>query len=95
MSEFWSAWNGFVIMVLMIIIAMALSYFGGGFMDQMQDRFEAQGLYDVPAEWADYSNVYFIRNIFDALCYAIGLLGVAIFFITILFRETYEDRIRG
>jgi len=95
MSEFWSAWNGFVIMVVMILIAMALSYFGGGFMDQMQERFEAQGIYDVSEEWDDYSNMYLIRNIFDAICYLIGIIGVAIFFVTILFRERYEDRIRG
>lgn len=90
MTSFSAVWQGFIIMIVTIVIGVMMSLAGGTILDGLVDGFTMAGVYDVPAEWDQSGTINLVINLYYFLMYVIPLLGVAIFLVTIHQRKRYD-----
>lgn len=90
MTSFSAVWQGFVIMVVTIVIGVMMSLAGGTILDALVDGFMLAGVYDVPAEWDQSGTINLAINLYYFLMYVIPVMGVAIFVVTIHQRKRYD-----
>jgi hypothetical protein len=77
-------------MAVAIVIGILMSFAGGTVIDTMVDGFTAAGVYDVPAAWDSTGRVNTLINLYYFVMYLIPLIGIAIFFTTVLKRQKYD-----
>ncbi|MFA7162028.1 MAG: hypothetical protein WC083_05605 [Candidatus Methanomethylophilaceae archaeon] len=90
MTSFSSVWQGFIIMIATISIGVMMSLAGGTILDALIDGYAVAGVYNVPPEWDQSTNINLIVNIYYALMYLIPVIGVACFVVTIFQRKRYD-----
>ncbi len=90
MTSFSALWQGFIIMVISIVIGVLMSFAGGVVIDTMIDGFTLAGVFDVPAEWDSLGRVNLLVNIYFFIMYLIPLIGIGNFFITVFKRQKYD-----
>ena len=90
MTNFVTVWEGFVIMVVCIIVGIIMSFAGGTILESMIDGYTTAGVYDVPAEWNPMGGVNTLVNIYFFLMYLIPVIGIACFIISVLKRQKYD-----
>ena len=90
MASFWSVFNGFMIMVLSILIGLMLAFGGGIAIDYMHTTFTTAGLYDVPQLWDTSATTATLINLYYFMVYAIPILGVGVFLFTVARKEQYD-----
>jgi len=89
-TSFNAVWQGFIIMIVTIAIGIMMSLAGGTILDGLVDGFTMAGVYDVPAEWDQSGTINLVINLYYFLMYAIPVMGVAIFLVTIHQRKRYD-----
>ncbi|MFA7162173.1 MAG: hypothetical protein WC083_06350 [Candidatus Methanomethylophilaceae archaeon] len=90
MTQFMPVWEGFVIMIVTILIGVVMSFAGGTVLESMIDGYTVAGAYDVSPEWDTMGNINTICNLYFFLMYLIPVLGIAVFVTTILKRQKYD-----
>jgi len=90
MTNFASVWQGFVIMIVTILIGFTMSFAGGVILDTIIDAFAMGGFYTVPAIWDPKSKINLLVNLYYFLMYLIPLIGISSFVVTILKRQKYD-----
>jgi len=88
--EFGSAFQGFIIMIICILIGLFFS-FAGVTIDAMHDSFTKAKLYDVPPQWDASPQVFSFINLYFFECYIIPLIGVGIFIYTLIPKQQYDQ----
>lgn len=83
--------NGFMVMVYCLIIGIVLNISLAHGLDVMLVKFDALGMFDVPAAWDSASKVTSLVNIFYLLEYAIPAIGIAYFFVSATRRQKYDQ----
>lgn len=90
MTSFSALWQGFIIMVVSIVIGVLMSVAGGVILDSLTDEFTLTGIYDVPPEWDSLGQINLLTNIYYFIMYLIPLIGIVNFFITVFKRQRYD-----
>lgn len=91
MTSFASVWQGFVIMVVSIVIGVMMSFAGGIVVDSLIDGFTVAGVYDVPAAWDSTGRINTLVNIYYFTMYLIPIIGIAVFITTVFKRQRYDQ----
>lgn len=90
-APFASVWEGFIIMILSIIIGVVMSFAGGLILDAQITAYEEQGVWDdVGDDWDPRPGVNFLTNIYMLLMYSIPVMGILSFFVTVFWRQKYD-----
>lgn len=90
MTSFAAVWQGFVIMIISIVIGVLMSFAGGTVIDSTVDGFTSAGVYDVPAGWDTTRQINILINIYYFIMYLIPTIGIAIFLTTVVKRQKYD-----
>jgi preprotein translocase subunit SecG len=90
MTNFVSVWQGFVIMVVCIIIGILMSFAGGTALESILDGYAQAGVYDVPAEWDTMGEINLLVNIYYLMMYLFPVVGIACFVVSVLKRQKYD-----
>lgn len=90
MTEIRAIGEGFIIMVILIIVGIIMSLAMGGTIDQMYDAFYTTGCLDVSEGWDTTTGQNAIINIAHYWYMFLPILGVLIFLATIV--HTYMFR---
>lgn len=89
-----SVWEGFIIMVFMIVFGVALSIAAGFAIDTTQDLFMDSGFLDDPGPWDQSYTVNIMVNLIYVIVYLVPIIGIWNFIVVILRYQRY-DRIRA
>jgi len=89
-SSFRSVFEGFLIMVISIVIGFLMSYIGGLIIDTTVTSYEQAGLWIVAPEWDPRSGIGFLMNIYALLMYTIPIMGILVFLVTVFHRQRYD-----
>jgi len=93
MTNFWTAYTGILIGLVLIFSGIALSFCGGIVLDAMSDAFIGAGLdQGVGTAYDASGEISLLSNLFYVLCYALPLLGIGIMYITITRRMRYDQQ---
>ena len=90
MTSFATFLSSFVIMVIFCLVGYNFALGGGSMMDQMQDTFIDQGLYEVSEGWDTSGSSNFIINSFYFLQYLFPIIGVGQFIVCVVRRQRYD-----
>jgi len=90
--RFVPVWQGFVIMVICILIGLLLSMTGGVVVDTIVTELDEQGFDDVPDKWNYQGNQNSMVNLFYVVVYIIPLLGIIIFIMSVIARQQYDQQ---
>ena len=91
MADFGSVMQGFIIMIVLNLIALFMVFNGGMMIDTMHDTLTGQHIYDVPAQWSASGEVFSLINIFYFICYALSPIGIGVFLFTIIRQQQYDE----
>lgn len=92
MSDFWTAFNGCLIGLVLIITGILLSFCGGIVLDAMDDAFIGAGLDGgIGTAWDSTGEIMLLHNLFYVIVYALPLLGIGIAYISITRKMRYDD----
>lgn len=93
MINFWTAYTGCLIGLVLIFSGIMLSFCGGIALDAMSDAFIGAGLdQGVGTAYDSSGEISLLSNLFYVLCYALPLLGIGIMYITITRRMRYDQQ---
>jgi len=93
MTNFWTAYTGCLIGLVLIFSGIMLSFCGGIALDAMSDAFIGAGLNQgVGTAYDSSGEISLLSNLFYVLCYALPLLGIGIMYITITRRMRYDQQ---
>jgi len=93
MTNFWTAYTGCLIGLVLIFSGIMLSFCGGIALDAMSDAFIGAGLdQGVGTAYDSSGEISLLSNLFYVLCYALPLLGIGIMYITITRRMRYDQQ---
>jgi len=93
MTNFWTAYTGILIGLVLIFSGIMLSFCGGIALDAMSDAFIGAGLdQGVGTAYDSSGEISLLSNLFYVLCYALPLLGIGIMYITITRRMRYDQQ---
>lgn len=93
MTNFWTAYTGILIGLVLIFSGIMLSFCGGIALDAMSDAFIGAGLdQGVGTAYDSSGEINLLSNLFFVLCYALPLLGIGIMYITITRRMRYDQQ---
>ena len=93
MTNFWTAYTGCLIGLVLIFSGIVLSFCGGIALDAMSDAFIGAGLdQGVGTAYDSSGEINLLSNLFYVLCYALPLLGIGIMYITITRRMRYDQQ---
>ena len=93
MTNFWTAYTGILIGLVLIFSGIMLSFCGGIALDAMSDAFIGAGLdQGVGTAYDSSGEINLLSNLFYVLCYALPLLGIGIMYITITRRMRYDQQ---
>lgn len=93
MTNFWTAYTGCLIGLVLIFSGIMLSFCGGIALDAMSDAFIGAGLdQGVGTAYDSSGEINLLSNLFYVLCYALPLLGIGIMYITITRRMRYDQQ---
>lgn len=93
MTNFWTAYTGCLIGLVLIFSGIALSFCGGIALDAMSDAFIGAGLdQGVGTAYDSSGEINLLSNLFYVLCYALPLLGIGIMYVTITQRMRYDQQ---
>ena len=77
MTNFWTAYTGILIGLVLIFSGIMLSFCGGIALDAMSDAFIGAGLdQGVGTAYDSSGEINLLSNLFYVLCYALPLLGI-------------------
>lgn len=80
--------EGAIIMILGIVITILLSLGGGLTLDHLYVSFDEAGIHDISPSWSGaVGDVNYLTNLFYIACLLPGILGIAVFAITIFWKE--------
>lgn len=69
------------------LVALVLAILGGSILDLLEGSFYAMGFYDnIPPEWDTTAGEGMLVNVFFAVPYVLGILGIFVLFVTIWHR---------
>ncbi len=93
MTNFWTAYTGCLIGLVLIFSGIMLSFCGGIALDAMSDAFIGAGLdQGVGTAYDSSGEINLLFNLFYVLCYALPLLGIGIMYVTITRRMRYDQQ---
>lgn len=93
MTNFWTAYTGILIGLVLIFSGIMLSFCGGIALDAMSDAFIGAGLdQGVGTAYDSSGEISLLSNLFYVLCYALPLLGIGIMYVTITRRMRYDQQ---
>ena len=93
MTNFWTAYTGILIGLVLIFSGIMLSFCGGIALDAMSDAFVGAGLdQGVGTAYDSSGEINLLSNLFFVLCYALPLLGIGIMYVTITRRMRYDQQ---
>ena len=93
MTNFWTAYTGCLIGLVLIFSGIMLSFCGGIALDAMSDAFIGAGLdQGVGTAYDSSGEINLLSNLFYVLCYALPLLGIGIMYVTITQRMRYDQQ---
>ena len=93
MTNFWTAYTGILIGLVLIFSGIMLSFCGGIALDAMSDAFVGAGFdQGVGTAYDSSGEISLLSNLFYVLCYALPLLGIGIMYITITRRMRYDQQ---
>ena len=93
MTNFWTAYTGCLIGLVLIFSGIMLSFCGGIALDAMSDAFIGAGLdQGVGTAYDSSGEISLLSNLFYVLCYALPLLGIGIMYVTITQRMRYDQQ---
>jgi len=93
MTNFWTAYTGCLIGLVLIFSGIMLSFCGGIALDAMSDAFIGAGLdQGVGTAYDSSGEINLLSNLFYVLCYALPLLGIGIMYVTITRRMRYDQQ---
>ena len=93
MTNFWTAYTGCLIGLVLIFSGIMLSFCGGIVLDTMSDAFIGAGLdQGVGTAYDSSGEINLLSNLFYVLCYALPLLGIGIMYVTITRRMRYDQQ---
>jgi len=93
MTNFWTAYTGCLIGLVLIFSGIMLSFCGGIALDAMSDAFIGAGLdQGVGTAYDSSGEISLLSNLFYVLCYALPLLGIGIMYVTITRRMRYDQQ---
>ncbi len=93
MTNFWTAYTGILIGLVLIFSGIMLSFCGGIALDAMSDAFIGAGLdQGVGTAYDSSGEINLLSNLFFVLCYALPLLGIGIMYVTITRRMRYDQQ---
>jgi len=93
MTNFWTAYTGCLIGLVLIFSGIMLSFCGGIALDAMSDAFIGAGLNQgVGTAYDSSGEISLLSNLFYVLCYALPLLGIGIMYVTITRRMRYDQQ---
>jgi len=93
MTNFWTAYTGCLIGLVLIFSGIMLSFCGGIALDAMSDAFIGAGLdQGVGTAYDSSGEINLLSNLFFVLCYALPLLGIGIMYVTITRRMRYDQQ---
>jgi hypothetical protein len=93
MTNFWTAYTGCLIGLVLIFSGIMLSFCGGIVLDAMSDAFVGAGLdQGVGTAYDSSGEISLLSNLFFVLCYALPLLGIGIMYVTITRRMRYDQQ---
>jgi hypothetical protein len=93
MTNFWTAYTGILIGLVLIFSGIMLSFCGGIALDAMSDAFIGAGLdQGVGTAYDSSGEINLLSNLFYVLCYALPLLGIGIMYVTITRRMRYDQQ---
>ena len=93
MTNFWTAYTGILIGLVLIFSGIMLSFCGGIALDAMSDAFVGAGLdQGVGTAYDSSGEISLLSNLFYVLCYALPLLGIGIMYVTITRRMRYDQQ---
>lgn len=80
--------SGIILFFIIELTALLIAVFGGSILDLLEGQFYSMGMYDnLPAEWDTTAGESMLVNIFYAVPYLVGLLGLYVLFVTIWHRH--------
>ena len=91
MADFGSVVQGFIIMVVLNLVALFFVFQGGFMIDTMHDKFTDLGLYNVPPAWDASGQTFTFINIFYLLCMSLSPIGIGIFILTLIRYQQYDE----
>ncbi len=90
MSSSKALFNGFMVMIYCLIIGVVLNMSLAHGLDVMLVKFDALGMFDVPAAWDSAGKVTRLVNLFYFFEYAIPVIGIAYFFVSATRKQQYD-----
>jgi hypothetical protein len=78
MAEFNTFWFGFLTFIICCVIAIVMSFYGGGFIDMLHDKQKDMPGHDSDFAEATEDQVYFFINLYYFVMYCIPVLGALI-----------------
>lgn len=83
--------GGIILFFGIELMALTVAVLGGSILDMLEGQFYAMGWYSLPAEWDTNAGEGMLVNIFFAMPYILGLLGLFVLFVTI-YHRVGQDR---
>lgn len=79
--------GGIILFFGIELVALLLAVIGGSILDLLEGQFYSLGLYsNLPAEWDTTAGESMLVNIYYAVPYILGVLGLFVLFVTIWHR---------
>ena len=78
--------GGIILFFGIELVALVLAVLGGSILDLLEGQFYAMGMYSLPPEWDTTAGESMLVNVFYAVPYVLGLLGLFVLFVTIWHR---------
>lgn len=93
MSDFWTAFNGCLIGLVLVLAGIMLSFCGGILLDAMGDSLLGAGLdQGMGTPYDSSGEINALTNLFYVLCYGLPLIGIGIMYVSITRRMRYDQQ---
>ena len=90
--QFIPVWQGFVVMVICMLLGVIMSMTGGVIVDTLVTELDEQGFDDVPDAWDYEGNQNIFVNLFYVVMYMIPLIGIIVFIMSVIARQQYDEQ---